>query len=459
MVSAPAGGESSGESLGFFAQLGQLSRAGRAFWLVNMVNLTDGLAYFGILALLEPFFSGPCKFGEAASGWAVTYLSGMLTLFMLTFGKAVDRWGVRRALTLSLALSASGRLLLPLTVYFADSPWRFPFAFLCLTLASMGAGIMQPALYAGVRYCAPRHLQTMGFSMLYAMMNLGALLSALVSPFLRTDGMFFGVRGLNWGIRGVFLTLALTTVFQLFVQLLLFRQDVHVEGAAEAKAGGGVIRDPRLLFFIFILVPVRSLFAHQFLTVPSYVFRCFGKETSDHMEWLVNALNNVVVTFGVPLLSHWTRKVRVLKMMIVGTAVSAATSFILVLPPDQNRLVFYVVWFSIGEALWASRFLEYVADLAPPGKVAEYMGFANVPWFIAKTTTGLYSGVLMAYFIPLDGARHPETLWAIYGTFASLSPLGLMLAYRWLKNSSAPAESEPNESSNIGITPQSEEEP
>jgi hypothetical protein len=93
------------------------------------------------------------------------------------------------------------------------------------------------------------------------------------------------------------------------------------------------------------------------------------------------------------------------------------------------------VVFSIGEALWSARFLEYASELAPEGRVAQYMGLANVPWLLAKGTTGLYSGMMLATYVPAHTPQ-PElqtgTLWFIYGCIAMLSPLGLWLARRWV---------------------------
>ena len=68
-------------------------------------------------------------------------------------------------------------------------------------------------------------------------------------------------------------------------------------------------------------------------------------------------------------------------------------------------LILYFVVFSIGEAIWASRFMEYSAEIAPEGLVAQYMGVANLPWFVAKFTTGFYSGFVLEKFVPKDGPQ------------------------------------------------------
>jgi dipeptide/tripeptide permease len=199
------------------------------------------------------------------------------------------------------------------------------------------------------------------------------------------------------------------------------------------------VMDPRFLFFIFILLPVRTLFAHQWLTMPDYVTRCFDADIGKRFEW-IGGINPLVIVIFVPLITAFTQRVHVLTMMIVGSTITALSTFLLVGEPSLTLLIAYTVLFSLGEAAWSSRFLEYVADLAPAGRVGAYMGLAMLPWFVAKFTTGFYSGAMIEAFIPKEGAQDPGTLWFIYGLIALLSPLGLVLARRWLRRGiAAPA--------------------
>jgi dipeptide/tripeptide permease len=104
--------------------------------------------------------------------------------------------------------------------------------------------------------------------------------------------------------------------------------------------------------------------------------------------------------------------------------------------PNLWTLITYVVLFSFGEAMWASRFLEYVANLAPAGKVGAYMGLAGIPWFLAKATTGWYSGLMINHFIPKTGPQDSGTMWLIYGCIALISPVGLLLGKGWVQKGS-----------------------
>ena len=206
--------------------------------------------------------------------------------------------------------------------------------------------------------------------------------------------------------------------------------------AGPAKTFGEKLRelpflDARFMAFIFILLPVRTLFAHQWLTIPQYIMRCFPSEVGAKYEW-ISALNPLIIVIFVPLIAASTRKVNIITMMIIGTAISAATTFMLVPGPDLASLITYVLLFSLGEAVWSSRFLEYVAHIAPAGRVGAYMGLAGIPWFLAKFTTGLYSGQMLSTYIPQTGPQDSGKLWLIYALIACVTPVALLLLRGWL---------------------------
>ena len=414
--------------------LGILFGASRAFWLVNLVNFGDGIAYFGILNLLTLFISRDVGFSDHATGIAVSTFTGLVTLTMFGGGFVSDRLGVRHALTLAVAGLLVGRILLVESA--GAGGLATPVLWAGLVVMGVASGILQPALYAGVKEFTDPRTATIGYGLLYSIMNLGIVAETFVSPFIREAS---GISGVFWAMIGV-------TGLMLAANLLFFTRRVEerdrvvayaVAPHADRRTLGAKLRalpflDARFLFFIFILLPVRTLFAHQFLTLPDYVVRCFPAHVGARYEWF-QGLNPLIIVIFVPLFAALTRKVNIITMMILGTAVSALTTFILVPGPNLTTLILYVVFFSLGEAMWSSRFLEYVADLAPAGQVGAYMGLAGIPWFLAKFTTGWYSGAMIARFLPEGGPQDSGTLWLIYALFACLSPLGLILGRRWVQ--------------------------
>lgn len=422
---------------GFLEALGGLAGSGPGFWLVNLVNFTDGIAYFGILGILVNYFSDDLHIPDKFASMYVSLLTGLVALLMVPGGRVCDSLGIRTAISLSLVLGTLGRAGLWACHWLPSSVISFGLI-LSIAVMAFATGILQTALYAGVKETTTTRLASMGFSVLYALMNLGIVVESFFSPFIRSKA------GLNLGYGAVIGLMAAITFVQLLVHVVFFPKATPADpqppqegagpiGSQQGDGPANPLADPRFLFFIFILLPVRTLFAHQWLTIPGYITRCFDQAVADRFEWF-NMINPAVIFVAVPIICHLTARVHVLKMMIAGTAVSALATFCLSLPPDVGRLVTYLWVFSLGEALWASRFLEYVAKIAPPGRLGAYMGVANLPWFLAKFTTGLYSGYMLTRYIPAgEAAHHPEALWTLYGFIACISPVGLLLAYPWLR--------------------------
>jgi POT family proton-dependent oligopeptide transporter len=412
-----------------------LLKASRGFWLVNIVNFGDGIAYFGVLTLLTLFLDRNVGFSDQMTGISVSVFTGLVTLFMLGGGFISDKLGVRRTLTLTVLVIGFGRVLLVLSPvgFFGLSPKIC--SWVALIIMAMGEGVIQPALYAGVKEYTDPRTATIGYSLLYAIMNLGIVAENFVSPFVRAE---FGISGVYW--MCIFITgLLLISQTTLFTKRIEETERVVTEAAKpegpklsiKQKLQELPFLNPRFLFFIFVLLPVRTLFAHQWLTLPHYVMRAFPAAVGARYEWF-QGLNPFVIVIFVPLIAAMTRQVKVLTMMIIGTSLSAAVTFILVPGPHLSTLILYVVLFSLGEAVWSSRFLEYVADVAPAGKVGAYMGIAGVPWFFAKFTTGFYSGFMLERFCPEGGPLDTGTMWLIYAIIATMSPLGLLAARKWI---------------------------
>jgi len=196
-----------------------------------------------------------------------------------------------------------------------------------------------------------------------------------------------------------------------------------------------IITDLRFFYFVFILIFVQTLFAHNWLTIPQYTSRAFEGFISDNFEFFVN-LNPILIFILTPMITALTSKKDTYNMMIIGTAVMASPTFILVLGPNFNTLIAYIIIMTIGEAMWQPRFLQWVAEIAPKNMTGIYMGIGQFPWFLTKVITSLYSGWFLMNFCPIDtlpSEMNTETMWLIYGFIAIISPIGLLVAKKWMK--------------------------
>ena len=195
-------------------------------------------------------------------------------------------------------------------------------------------------------------------------------------------------------------------------------------------------RDKRFVFFIFILIPVQTLFAHNWLTLPYYLDRAFiGSVVSDYFEVFSN-LNPILIFIFAPLIAALTAKTDVYKMMIWGTFVMAIPTFLLAIGPNVIILLLYIFLMTIGEAMWQPRFLQWIAEIAPKGKTGAYMGIGQLPWFLTKVITSFYSGWFVANYIPKPEDALPlrtGQMWFYYALIAIISPIALVLAKKWME--------------------------
>jgi len=471
--------ESSGASPGsagqpmwrrFATSFTDLLRLPVAFWIVIAAFVIDSAAYFGVLTLMTTYLSTDLGWGDQYAGFTVSIFTMLITLLMLGIGSYAEGFGLRRAITIALVFTVLGRVLYSLAPGFSLGAMTVAAVIGAMLVVSIGEAILQPVCYSGVKQYTDDKTSSMGYGLIYALMNLGivgiATLSAWMRPAVQNlkEGkpadapgeavlQFFagfsgtGVQAVNWACTVV--TAITLLLFLVFMTRRAEAKKIRPDNAEQLRAdstesvgkrlktffAGGPFSNPRFIFFIFMLLPVRTLFAHQWLTMPQYIMRAYPEGVGDKMEWLVNWINPAVIFFGVPIATALTRHVNVYKMMVIGSLVSAAPTFLLCGGPNLSVLIIYFVVFSIGEALWSARFLEYASELAPPGRIAQYMGLANIPWLLAKGTTGFYSGVLLATYVPAN--TPPEqlqtgTLWFIYGCIAMTSPIGLWLARKWV---------------------------
>jgi len=236
----------------------------------------------------------------------------------------------------------------------------------------------------------------------------------------------------------------------------------------------------KFAFFIFCLIPVQTLFAYNFGTYQAYVDRAYtapavlsaagialpaaapaeGAGTKrityeelpqdiktrltlrqrltiwagEHFE-AATSLNALLIFVLVPIITALTQKRKVYNMMIIGTLVMAAPTFLLALGPGVLTLGGFILIMTLGEAMWQPRFLQYAAEIAPEGRTGAYMGVAQFPWFLTKMIVPTYEGWFLQKYCPLSGALDTQRMWLIFGCITICTPLLLLLARGWIGKS------------------------
>lgn len=433
------------------------AQAPRPLWGNNLQYFMEGFLYFGILNYLVIFCVENIGTNEIHAGWVVTILAGGITLSQFLLGGLVDRWGTRRGLLIAISALFIGRAFLAAsgTMGLSTEGFMSP-AFMTLLfgigIILLGYGLYEPASYSIVRQVTTPKTSAMGFAMLYALMNLGGWLLSFLGPVRQ----MIGIGGLYWVFTGLTLVALVVTSIILnkktmadaIVASKIARGEAPLSKEPDAKPSVPALplskrvltwlrehpmADPRFSFFIFVLLPVQTLFAHQYLSMPLYVKRVYeGTWLGTNFEVAVN-FNPLLIFILVPIVAAMTRKTNIYRLMIIGTSIMAAPTFLLAFGPSVPMLFTYIVLMTFGEAIWQPRFLQYVAETAPEEKMGAYLGVARLPWFLTKMITGLYAGWFLMKYIPEGGEMNPGSMWFWHGMVAIITPILLVLASRWMK--------------------------
>ncbi len=431
-----------------------LAHTSRALFGVNLSYVFEGLTYFGVVGLLAIFFNEYVGLNDIEAGWMVGIMTAGITLSQLLLGATVDWIGVRKSLLIALLFMLVGRIMITISPTFfpGNGIWSMNHIFVMFGIFGIvvGYGIYQPAAYTAVKKFTNENTAAMGYAMLYALMNLGGFLPGLISPPVRQS---FGITGVFWVYVGL-------TVAGLITVFFIITNKAQKQAIADAKTENGnsevededelskmsakekmnfyiknfPLRDLRFLFFIFILIPVQTLFAHNWLTLPLYTSRAFDGFVQQNFEFFVN-LNPILIFILTPMVTALTSKKNTYKMMIIGTFVMAFPTFILATGATFTNLMLYLVIMTIGEAMWQPRFLQWVAEIAPKNMTGIYMGIGQFPWFLTKMITSLYSGWFLMNYCPAETPQNlmnTETMWLYYGAIAMISPIALILAKNWM---------------------------
>jgi MFS family permease len=220
-----------------------------------------------------------------------------------------------------------------------------------------------------------------------------------------------------------------------------------------------------------ILVFVRLTFYVFHVMFPTYAIRVFGDDFP--VSSIFGSLNPAMIIFLVPLISALTVNVRSYTMLIVGTGVSAASVFLCFMPesmalaigdswlgtwifdywleaPVGNQdpflvsLVVFIIVFTIGEALWSPRLMQFSAEIAPRGKEGAYISLAVLPYFVGKIGATVMADMLTAQYFSQDMVEFPDhqLSWAWIGGMALISPIGMVIWRKTFNQSEKMAEDE-----------------
>lgn len=438
----------------------QSSSFTRAFWVANTVELLERAAYYGVFIVITLYLSRILGFTDMQAASIAGVFSGLL-YFLPTFsGAYADKIGFKKALILAFSLLTLGYFGLGALPTILESSGLVEYGqhthftglresavkwaiIPIVALIILGGSFIKSVITATVSKETTVENRAKGFSIFYAMVNVGAFSGKTIVKPLRESMGDEGLVYLN------FFSAAATGLA--IIMVYLFFKSSNNEGQGKsikeiAAALVNVVRNFRLITLILIITGFWMVQHQLYATMPKYVLRMAGEGASP--SWYAN-VNPLVVFLSVGAVTALMKNRSALTSMTVGMFIMPISAFcmasgnlmggeaILGMHPVAFMMIIGIVFQGLAEAFISPRFLEYFSLQAPKGEEGMYLGFSHLHSFISSILGFGLSGYLLERFCPdpallseaekLTAYDHAHYIWYVFVAIASVSAIMLVI--------------------------------
>jgi POT family proton-dependent oligopeptide transporter len=392
-----------------FAQRFKEIREGfqRPFWVANGTELFERLAYYGPSAVMAIYLHEHLGLTSEQSTWLIGYY-GFIVWFMPVVGGALaDRYGFRRTLVGAFLLLSVGYFLLGSLSASWMAPVRaalplFALMHILMLVPALGPAVVKPVVVGTTARAAAENVRSVGYSIYYTVVNIGAAIGPIAASFVRT----------SVGVENVFLVSAGLTFAMAIVTLLFYQEPDRLnepQTASVAAAFGNlfkVLRNGRFVLFLLIFSGFWVTFWQQYISLPIYVRDYVNKDANIDRLLAVEATTVILTTF---LATYLMRKVPAFTAIIAGVLLSSLSWLFLTQGSSTPYIVATLIVLALGEVTQAPRYYEYMSRLAPPGQQGLFMGYAFLPIGIGYLIGGRTAGWMLHYFGEV--LQRPALMW------------------------------------------------
>jgi len=421
----------------------------RPFWIANISEIFERLAYYGAFASLALYLQEKLSFSTEQTGTLTGIFGGMVWFLAIFGGAAADRLGFRRALSAAYLILAVAYFL----IGSIGASWLEPvrslvplglFVGFVLILPALGVSLVKPCVVGTTARASKDNVRSIGYSIYYTMVNIGGAAGPYFASWAHR----------NLGVENVYRVAALSVLAMFFVVLVFFREPRQLGDAPPptiaqvARNFCVVVGNYRLVFsvllialllrivlwirpgltmpwwiwavlslvllaglsrfmwFLVIFTGYWVVFWQQYISLPGYIHGYISSKADVEMILVTDGLTVICLTLVVNLL---TRKIPAFAAVILGTVITSLAWAILALRPTIWGAVLSLFVLALGEITQAPRYYDYISRLAPAEQQGTYMGFAFLPIGIGSLIGGPFGGFLVHHFGEVQ--HQPAMIW------------------------------------------------
>jgi POT family proton-dependent oligopeptide transporter len=409
-----------------------------AFWVANITELFERVAYYGQAAVLAIFLHESLHLSTEQTGTLMGVFGFAVWFLPILGGSLADRFGFRNSLAFAYLILAVGYFLMGSLTATWMAPLRqalplFWVVLLVLMIPALGPSIVKPVVAGTTARASTESVRSIGYSIYYTLVNIGGTLGPIVAFLVRR----------SLGIENVFRVSALF-VFLMFFATLTFYKEPSRSGEQSVPTMAAALRNMLMVLsnlpfvaFLLIFSGFWIVFWQEFIALPLFIRGYLDPNAK--IDLLLSVDPATVILFQI-VVSYVTRKIPAFRAMTLGILISSFSWLILLLHASTGFIIAALFILALGEITQSPRYYEYVSRLAPPGQQGTYMGYAFLPIAIGYLIGGKLGGYLVHYFG--DVLHRPEQMWWVISAIGFATAL-LMWIYNITVKPVAAADSSP----------------
>lgn len=403
----------------------------RPFWVANIMELFERVAYYGQATILSVFLRDHLKFDEVTAGKLSSAFGGLIYFLPIFAGALADKFGFRKSFSFAFSVLAIGYFLIGSTgmtlfneIYSGID--KFYLLLLILIFTAIGGSFIKPSVLGTIALTSSEETKSLGYAIYYWLVNIGAALGPAIAFIVRD----------KFGIEFVYLVSAISCFLMLLSTLIIFkepkgkitqRQPSLVE---QIKNLFLVVANFKFMIFLLIFSLYWIMFWQIFIIVPYFIVDHIDKNAPFE---IIESMGAWSIIFLQLIINRLTKNIPTIQAIISGFFFSSFSWIVMLLYPSIPTIIAGIVVFSIGEMTQAPRYYEYIADLAPEGQEALFQGFAFLPISIGWLVGGTFGGWLYKSFGKVDTTH--STLFLILFGIGLLATLLMFIYHRFIKKS------------------------
>jgi len=357
----------------------------RDLWILFLTTVINRAGTM-VLPFLVLYLTRQLHFSVSQAGFVLAlYGFGAMITAPLS-GMLCDRYGAHRILKISLFLSSVFLCLFPIAHKFS--------AVIAMTLIlALTTEMFRPASAALVTSIVAPEQRKTGFAIFRQAVNIGMSIGPAIGGFLAGISFLY-----------IFLIDGLTSLAGgiIAAAMLKAKTETHHSrhsGKASLLPSHSAWKNPAFVYFWIALIPVLITFFQHISAMPLYMVQDLKlSEASYGLTFTFNTI--LVILCEVPLnvsTAHWSFR----RSLSIGCFLVAVGFGGLVFARNIWAVIATVTVWTVGEMILFPGCSAYAAEIAPPSKQGQYMGFYTMAFSVAFTIGPWLGTVLLDRF----GAR------------------------------------------------------